>query len=164
MVQKFCNYLSENKYEIVYRPDDAEVIIFVTCAVGDRNTNFSLNMVKELQKYDAELIVAGCLPIINFKRLEREIEFDGVTGPAPGAMIVDVLARVAAGERVVSLGVHSGLGLRLPRIPANPVVSIIPINYGCLGNCSYCCVHFARGRLRSNTVDEILERMREDSE
>ena len=41
-------------------------------------------------------------------------------------------------------------------------MSIIPINYGCLGDCSYCCVHFARGRLRSNPVDEVVERVRRD--
>ncbi len=111
---------------------------------------------------DRRLIVSGCLPVINFERLEREVEFDGVTGPAPGVTIVDVLGRVAAGERVVSLGAVSGSGLCLPRVPANPFVSIIPINYGCLGDCSYCCVHFARGRLRSNPVGEVVERVRRD--
>jgi len=75
--KKIFNYLSNNKYEIVYDPDSADVIIFVTCAVGDRNTDFSLNMVQKLQKYDAELIVAGCLPAIEKEELEKI--FDGRT-------------------------------------------------------------------------------------
>jgi MiaB-like tRNA modifying enzyme len=111
---------------------------------------------------DKRLVVTGCLPLINFERLKCEVEFDGVTGPAPGDRIVEVLRRVDAGEKVVFLGGFSKPSLFLPRIPVNPAVSIVPINYGCLGNCSYCCVHFARGRLRSYSVDEIVERVRQD--
>jgi threonylcarbamoyladenosine tRNA methylthiotransferase CDKAL1 len=102
------------------------------------------------------------LPLINFGRLENEVEFDGVTGPAPGAEIVEVLYRVSSGEKVVSLLGVSPPNLGLPRIPVNPVVSVVPISYGCLGNCSYCCVRFARGELRSCSVDEVVERVRRD--
>jgi MiaB-like tRNA modifying enzyme len=44
----------------------------------------------------------------------------------------------------------------------NPVIGIIPISYGCLGSCAYCCVVFARGRLRSYTIGEIFERVKTD--
>ena len=87
---------------------------------------------------------------------------DGVAGPAPGNMVVEVVRRVAAGEKAVFLGDASKPGLCLPRVPLNPVVSVVPINYGCLGSCSYCCVHFARGQLRSYSVDEVVERVKRD--
>ena len=67
--KKIYNYLSKNDYKIVYRPKDADIIIFITCAVGDRRTKFSINKIKEFQKYDAELIVAGCLPEIEKEEL-----------------------------------------------------------------------------------------------
>jgi len=153
--------LSEAGFELVEDPEDAEFLVYNTCAVKSPTENRIMDILRKAPK-DRRLIVAGCLPVINFGRLEREVMFDGVTGPAPGTTIVDVLGRVAAGERVVSLGAVSGSGLCLPRVPANPFVSIIPINYGCLGDCSYCCVHFARGRLRSNPVDEVVERVRRD--
>jgi threonylcarbamoyladenosine tRNA methylthiotransferase CDKAL1 len=153
--------LSEAGFELVEDPEDAEFLVYNTCAVKSPTENRIMDILRKAPK-DRRLIVSGCLPVINFERLEREVEFDGVTGPAPGVTIVDVLGRVAAGERVVSLGAVSGSGLCLPRVLANPVVSIIPINYGCLGDCSYCCVHFARGRLRSNPVGEVVERVRRD--
>jgi threonylcarbamoyladenosine tRNA methylthiotransferase CDKAL1 len=153
--------LSEAGFELVEDPEDAEFLVYNTCAVKSPTENRIMDILRKAPK-DRRLIVSGCLPVINFERLEREVEFDGVTGPAPGVTIVDVLGRVAAGERVVSLGDVSGSGLCLPRVPANPFVSIIPINYGCLGDCSYCCVHFARGRLRSNPVGEVVERVRRD--
>lgn len=153
--------LSKAGFEVVDEPQDAEILLYNTCAVKSPTENRVIDILKKAPK-DKRLIVTGCLPLINFERLKNEVEFDGVTGPAPGAKIVEILCRVAAGEKVVYLLGVSKPSLCLPRIPVNPVVSIVPINYGCLGNCSYCCVHFARGQLRSYLIDEIVERVKQD--
>jgi threonylcarbamoyladenosine tRNA methylthiotransferase CDKAL1 len=153
--------LSEAGFEVVDCPQDAEILVYNTCAVKSPTENRVMDILRKAPR-DKRLVVTGCLPLINFERLKNEVEFDGVTGPAPGDRIVEVLRRVAAGEKVIFLGGFSKPSLRLPRIPVNPVVSVVPINYGCLGNCSYCCVHFARGRLRSYSVDEVVERVKQD--
>lgn len=64
-------YFSKNNYKIVNNPKEADIIFFMGCAVGDSISNKSLNIVKEFQKYDAELIVAGCLPNIEEKKLNN---------------------------------------------------------------------------------------------
>ena len=153
--------LSKAGFEVVDEPQDAEILLYNTCAVKSPTENRVIDILRKAPR-DKRLIVTGCLPLINFERLENEVEFDGVMGPAPGAKIVEILRRVAAGEKVVSLLDVSKPSLCLPKIPVNRVVSIVPINYGCLGNCSYCCVHFARGQLRSNSIDEIVERVKLD--
>jgi MiaB-like tRNA modifying enzyme len=111
-----------------------------------------------------KLVVAGCLPLINLERLSSEVRFDGAVGPAVGEKIVDVLGRVLRGEKVVAtiLDVCGMPALSLPRAQFSPVVSIVPISYGCLGSCAYCCVVFARGSLRSYGVREVVERVRGD--
>jgi threonylcarbamoyladenosine tRNA methylthiotransferase CDKAL1 len=153
--------LSDAGFEVVEDSRDAEFLVYNTCAVKSPTENRVIDILRKAPK-DKWLVVTGCLPLINFGRLENEVEFDGVTGPAPGAEIVEVLRRVSSGEKVVSLLGVSQPSLDLPRVPVNSVVSVVPINYGCLGNCSYCCVHFARGQLRSNPVDEVVERVRQD--
>jgi threonylcarbamoyladenosine tRNA methylthiotransferase CDKAL1 len=153
--------LSEAGFEVVDCPRDAEILVYNTCAVKSPTENRVIDILRKAPR-DKRLVVTGCLPLINFERLKNEVEFDGVMGPAPGSKIVEVLCRVAAGEKVVFLGGVSKPSLCLPRIPVNPVVSVVPINYGCLGNCSYCCVHFARGRLRSYSVDDVVERVKQD--
>jgi len=153
--------LSKAGFEVVDDPQDAEILLYNTCAVKSPTENRVIDILRKAPK-DKRLIVTGCLPLINFERLKNEVEFDGVTGPAPGAKIVEILRRVAAGEKVVYLLGVSKPSLCLPKIPVNRVVSIVPINYGCLGSCSYCCVHFARGQLRSNPIDEIVERVKQD--
>jgi len=152
--------LSKAGFDVV-DPQDAEILLYNTCAVKSPTENRVIDILRKAPK-NKRLIVTGCLPLINFERLKNEVEFDGVTGPAPGAKIVEILCRVAAGEKVVYLGGVSKPSLCLPKIPVNPVVSVVPINYGCLGNCSYCCVHFARGQLRSYLIDEIVERVKQD--
>jgi MiaB-like tRNA modifying enzyme len=76
---------------------------------------------------------------------------------------VDVVSRVLAGEKVVELaGLDAKPKLDLPRVKSNPVISVVPVNYGCLGSCAYCCVVFARGHLRSYSVKEVAERVQSD--
>jgi len=74
---KVHTYLLKNGYEIVDNPKDANIIILVGCAASNQSAEYTLNKVKELQRYDAELIVAGCLPAIEKEKL-AEI-FDGKT-------------------------------------------------------------------------------------
>jgi threonylcarbamoyladenosine tRNA methylthiotransferase CDKAL1 len=153
--------LSKAGFEVVADPQDAEILVYNTCAVKSPTENRVMDILRKAPR-DKRLVVTGCLPLINFERLKNEVEFDGVAGPAPGDKIVEILRRVVAGEKVVYLGGVSKPSLCLPRIAVNPVVSVVPVNYGCLGNCSYCCVRFARGRLRSYSVDEVVGRVKRD--
>ena len=74
---KVIDYLSKNNYDIVDKPEHSDVILLFTCATSDRDVLFSVRRVKEFQKYDAELIVAGCLPSIEPDLLNQI--FDGRT-------------------------------------------------------------------------------------
>lgn len=156
--------LSEAGFEIVCSPEDADVLVFNTCAVKTPTENRMFDLLRHVSR-GKKLIVAGCLPLINFERLCREVRFDGVVGPAFGEGIVDVVREVLRGKRVVLLDegcLSVKPSLRLPRLRVNSVVGIVPVCYGCLGSCAYCCVRFARGRLRSYGVDVIVDRLRRD--
>ena len=148
-------------YDVVGKPQEADVLIYNTCAVKSPTENRMFHVLRKVPK-DKRLIVTGCLPLINFERLKTEIEFDGVLGPAPGSKIVEAIRMIFQGEKVVWLENDSKPSLSLPKIQVNQVVGIIPINYGCLGSCSYCCVLLARGRLRSYKTDEIVARVKQD--
>jgi MiaB-like tRNA modifying enzyme len=155
--------LAEAGYKIVDSVSAADLVVYNTCAVKGPTENRMIELLKRVP-VDKKLVVAGCLPLINYERLCRETRFDGVVGPAAGKKIVEVVRRVFEGERVVALEgtANAKPSLGLPRLPLNPVVSVIPISYGCLGSCAYCCVVFARRRLRSYSVKEVVERAKED--
>jgi len=148
-------------YEITNRIEDADVLVYNTCAVKTPTENRMIDILKKAPK-TKKVIVTGCLPLINFDRLKKKVRFDGILGPAPGLKIVEVIRRVARDEQVILLNSGSKPGLGLPRCFKNAIVRIIPVAYGCLGACSYCCVVFARGRLRSYSIDEIVDRVKID--
>ncbi|MFB0567933.1 MAG: tRNA (N(6)-L-threonylcarbamoyladenosine(37)-C(2))-methylthiotransferase [Candidatus Bathyarchaeia archaeon] len=148
-------------YEITNRIEDADVLVYNTCAVKTPTENRMIDILKKAPK-TKKVIVTGCLTLINFDRLKKKVRFDGILGPAPGLKIVEVLRRIARNERVILLTGDAKPGLDLPRCFKNSIISIVPVAYGCLGACSYCCVVFARGRLRSYSIDEIVDRVKSD--
>ena len=154
--------LTQAGIQLTASETQADVLIYNTCAVKGPTENRAIDDMKRAPK-GKKLIVAGCLPKISFERLLREVHFDGAVGPSVGEEIVDVVTRVAAGEKVIDLdGFKEKPKLDLPRVKSNPVVSVVPINFGCLGSCAYCCVVFARGHLRSYGVEEIVNRVKSD--
>jgi len=155
--------LSKAGHELVNSFEEAEVIVYNTCAVKGPTENRIIATCKQARG-NKKLIVAGCLPLVSFERIEKEVQYDGVLGPAAAGLVVDAVERVMRGERVVALPADfkSKPSLGLPRIQANAIVSIIPICYGCLGSCAYCCVVNARGRLRSYPPQEIVDRIQQD--
>ena len=152
-------------FEVVDELQDADLLICNTCAVKTPTENRMIEILKRMAAAkNRRLIVTGCLPLINFERLKAEVEFDAVLGPGHCADIVDAAHKVLNNERVVWLDGNAATKpcLDLPRSAVNPVVAIIPVSYGCLGSCSYCCVVFARGHLRSCSADEVVRRVKRD--
>jgi threonylcarbamoyladenosine tRNA methylthiotransferase CDKAL1 len=155
--------LAKAGYELTASASEADVVIYNTCAVKGPTENRIIETLRRVPP-EKKVIVAGCLPIINFERLRQEVRFDGAVGPAAGEKIVDVVERVLEGEKIVELddALNAMPTLNLPRLRSNAVISILPVSYGCLGMCAYCCVVFARGNLRSYAIEKITERMRKD--
>jgi len=150
-------------YELTGSASEADVVVYNTCAVKGPTENRIIETLRRVPP-EKKVIVAGCLPLINFERLCREVRFDGVAGPSAGKKIVDIVERVLEGEKIVELGdaLNAMPTLNLPRLRSNAVISILPVSYGCLGMCAYCCVVFARGHLRSYAIEEVTERVRKD--
>jgi len=73
------SYFSKNDdlYEITHKPEEADVIIFSACTFSNTLAEKLLVKVKEFQKYNAELILTGCLHEV--KKDELSEFFNGKT-------------------------------------------------------------------------------------
>ena len=160
-VLKGC--LSKAGYKMANSVSTANIIIYNTCAVKGPTENRMIQALKRIPQ-DKKVIVTGCLPMINFERLCREVRFNGAVSPASGEKIADIVRRVVEGEKVIDLEDASTVkpSLSLPKLRLNSVIGVIPVGYGCLGSCAYCCVVYARGRLRSYPINEVAERAQKD--
>jgi MiaB-like tRNA modifying enzyme len=139
------------------------VVIYNSCAVKGPTENRIIDDLKRIPK-TKKVVIAGCLPLISFQRLVKEVRFNAIAGPALGKDIVEIVQRVLNGENVSHLNekLKAMPKLDLPRIQSNPIISVIPVNFGCLGSCAFCCVVHARGHLRSYSIAEIVERVKAD--
>jgi threonylcarbamoyladenosine tRNA methylthiotransferase CDKAL1 len=155
--------LAKAGFELADSASAADVVIYNTCAVKGPTENRMLEILRRAPQ-GKKVIVAGCLPLISFERLCREAHFDGAVGPAAADEIVNVVKRVLEDEKLIALdgALKAKPALSLPRVRSNRVISVVPVSYGCLGACAYCCVVFARGHLRSYTVNEVTEQVRRD--
>jgi len=155
--------LAKAGYELTASVSEADVVVYNTCAVKGPTENRIIENLKRVPP-EKKMIVVGCLPLINFERLWREVRFDSAVGPAVGEEIVNVVKRVLQGEKVVDLeaALDAKPELSLPRLKSNPAIGVIPVSYGCLGMCAYCCVVFARGQLRSYAIRDVTESVQRD--
>ena len=65
------------------------------------------------------------------------------------------------GERRVNGQKVGGAPLDLPKIRKNRLIEIIPINTGCLNQCTYCKTKHARGDLGSYPPHQVVERAKQ---
>lgn len=131
------------------------VLIINTCTVKTPTERKILRRLRSLS--GQKVVVSGCLPAASPEIAEIFPEFSFI-----GMNIEDIVSAVSetdAGKRFVRIG-PSSCRIKLPRKRSNPVVEIVPIAQGCLGDCSYCITKRARGCLVSYPIDLIVERIK----
>ncbi len=69
--ERISQYFFENNFKIVDNPKEADYIVLFTCGFHDQIINRCLDAIRHFQKFDAELILAGCLPAIARQKVER---------------------------------------------------------------------------------------------
>ncbi len=128
------------------------ILIVNTCTV---KTPTERKILKRLENLRGRMvIVSGCLPSADPSIVERFPDFSFL-----GMNVEDIVNAVKAvekGDRFVRIK-EGKCRLELPRRRENPVVEIVPIAQGCVGDCSFCITRKARGCLISYPKDLILE-------
>ncbi|MHA1636680.1 MAG: MiaB/RimO family radical SAM methylthiotransferase, partial [Candidatus Thorarchaeota archaeon] len=137
--------------------DNADVIIMNTCGVKEPTEDKIIHKLEQLSKGQHPVIVTGCLPRISFERVKRAIpNFGAILGPQSISSLGSIIVRVHHGERgIIQLESDTGSKLQFFEGPPDSVICTVPICEGCLGNCAYCAVRFARAELKSYQIDEI---------
>jgi MiaB/RimO family radical SAM methylthiotransferase len=186
--KSFRNYFKENNWEVVEDPAKADMIIANTCAYDKLHEDTSVQDIEELKKYDAELVVMGCLPKINKDRLDKV--FDGVSyGPKERNKIKDLIGsdkdlpwkdqntiddadiaelphrqvvhKVAKMKKMVGrIGEYILPEFEVGDLTGDQHSFFLVLGEGCLGNCAYCAIKNAKGGLSSVPAEKIVENFR----
>lgn len=139
--------LKQNKFDIV-NLDQADIVIINSCGAKSITQNRILDFIKTIK--NKEIFVGGCLP--------KMIKLEGITGIFDTNTILE-LPEIIKGK-YSKLSDKKENRLNQPKIRINKEIAIVPISQGCLGNCNYCSVKFARGSLKSYKPEEITQEIK----
>lgn len=147
-------------YNVTEDFEDPQIDCYVlnSCTVKNPSETTFRNLVAKSKESGKSVVVSGCVPqadnkkdqwsdvsVIGVQQIDRVVQ---VVEQSLQGNIVHVLARSKKDKP----------SLNLPKIRRNKFIEIIPINLGCLGDCTYCKTKFARGSLVSYPIAEIVER------
>lgn len=144
-------------HTITNTPEDADAYIILSCIVKTPTQQKITKHIKQLQETQKPLIIAGCMPKAMQDHIEETVPSASLVGPDDLEHMSEALERALMGERVVYIDGEPTDRTCLPRVRGNKLVLIEPISSGCLGNCAYCVVKFARGHLYSFSADQIVQ-------
>ena len=155
IVGTFAN-MDSNRVEST---DEADLIVLNTCGVKEPTEDRIISRLEKLSTGKTPIIVAGCLPKISLKRIEKTLpNYAAIIGPQSIESLSDIVPRVLKGEvGIVHLDSDDVSKLNWLEGPPNSVICTIPICEGCLGSCAYCAVRFARGAVKSHSKRDIFD-------
>ena len=165
--------LKKAGYEIVSFQDQADVYIINTCSVtnmADRKSRQMLHKAKK-QNPNAVVVATGCYVQTATEKVAQDLSIDLVVGNNRKKDIVEILneyyAEKEAGEQVKEEYVidinntDEYEDLEISTVTEHTRAHL-KIQDGCNNFCSYCIIPYARGRIRSRTMESIkaeLERL-----
>ena len=157
--------LEQAGYEIVPFGPGADVYVINTCTVtniADRKSRQMLHRAKKMNPH-ALVVAAGCYVQAAKEDLEVDEAIDIVIGNNKKKDLVKILEEYEKSrdeEFVIDVNHTSEYeSLSISRT-AEHTRAYIKVQDGCNQFCSYCIIPYARGRVRSRRMPEVLEEVR----
>jgi MiaB-like tRNA modifying enzyme len=148
--------LLEKGFRVVDDVNKSDINIILTCAVKTPTSNRMAYRIKKLTGLNKPLVVAGCMPEIEYERIKSISHNASLISTNHLKEIPRMITKIMKGKRIELVGRNKIIKVCLPKIRKNPVVNITQISSGCRSLCSYCCVKQAKGDLFSYPPEMIL--------
>ena len=151
-------------YEVVTEETEADVVIVNTCGFIESAKQESIDQLldvawlKENGNLKA-LIATGCLAERYREQILEEMpEVDGLVGVGSLDRIVDAVEAVLSGKRYTSFENKETAPLGGDRVLTTPeYTAYLKIAEGCDNRCTYCAIPLIRGKMRSRTIEDIVD-------
>lgn len=140
--------IKKENHEIADSIEEADVLVLLTCTVIGTTEQRMLSRMKVFKKTNKKIVVAGCMPSVQ-PDLIKSIVPNAFLLPSQHMHYID---DIITGKEYTFIPKNKTLS------PKNfkGISAPISIAEGCMLSCSYCITHFARGKLRSFPMNEIV--------
>ncbi len=163
--EKLKGMLSEMGFDFCERAEDADLVLYNTCAVRENaelRVFGNLGALKHVKRRKPDMVIGVCGCMMQQTHIAEIIRkkykhVDLVFGTHALYRFPSLLDSVWHGER--SFDVEDEDGHIFEEISYHrdpPPLAKIPIMYGCNNFCTYCIVPYVRGRERSRSAERIL--------
>jgi len=178
--ERMCQYFELNGYELTPDPHSADLIIVNTCAFEADSERDSIDKIIELKnEKSARLVVCGCLPAINKQKLDEVFGGDYfipknaetwsrldqiIHAEVPISTVKDpsILSHRWKDWKLVGLYKAFKENDNCKEINGYDENAYhIRIATGCTGSCTFCAIRYARGYIKSKTIEDIVSDFRE---
>jgi len=169
--ERIRGMLSAAGYGFCDAPEDADVIIYNTCAVRENaelRVFGNLGALKLIKRKKPDLIIGICGCMMQQKHIAEQIKrkykhVDILFGTHTLYTLPELLWNVVETKQrsIHIIDSDGAIAEKIPIVRAPGVTAYISIMYGCNNFCSYCIVPYVRGRERSRNPEEILNEVRD---
>ncbi len=149
----------------VVKSGKSDVVVINTCAVTSMGAQKSRQQIHKAKKENPGAVIAvmGCYSQTDPKALENSGDVDVMIGTSGRGKIIDLVDKALAGKRqifysnILKEREYEELCLTADqsRIRAN-----VKIEDGCSNFCAYCIIPYARGPVRSRSLEKIIEEVK----
>jgi tRNA-2-methylthio-N6-dimethylallyladenosine synthase len=162
--ERILSHLSDLNFDHTENLDDADMVLFNTCAIRDLSNNkfySQLGEMKHAKKKKNELVVGigGCVAQTEGKELVKKYKhLDFAFGTDVIDTINDMVFRVYAGDNKFSINSwdrSENFSIETKIVHGSPQ-AFVNIIKGCNKYCTYCIVPYTRGKERSRRLEEVV--------
>lgn len=169
--ERMIGQLLEMGYVLTDTPEDAQLVLFNTCAVREHAEDRvfgNVGALKPIKEIHRDMIIALCGCMMQQQqvadRIKRSYPYVNlVFGTFAIHRLPELMYRTLVGKKRVfdTDASQSPVAEGLPVYRESDFKAWLPIMYGCNNFCSYCVVPYVRGRERSRRSEDILNEARE---
>lgn len=156
----------QNNYKIVDNTEKADIYVINTCTVtnmADRKSRQMLRRVKEINQ-SAVIVVCGCYAQVAKTELEQIPEVDIILGINEKNKIVQIVEEyLASKNNIIEV---ADVSKQKEFLDFGDVTyteknrAVIKVQDGCNMFCSYCLIPYARGRIRSRKIENVVSEIK----
>lgn len=168
--ERIRGVLQQIGYTLTNHYEDADLILFNTCAVRGSAEDRLYGVLGNVKRYKREnpnliLVLCGCMAsethTAEFVRTHYPY-VDILFGTASLSHFPKLLLEHFQGEKFAfDIGEYDDMYEGLSPSREHPFQVSVPVMFGCNNFCTYCIVPYVRGRERSRKPDQIIREVRE---
>lgn len=141
--------------------EQADVYVINTCSVTDNADKECRQLVRRIQRKTPQslVVITGCYAQLKPKEIASIPGVDLVLGAAEKFNIARHIRELAKGDpaRISSCDIDEVTGFHASWSVNDRTRTFLKVQDGCDYNCSFCTIPMARGRSRSDTIENVVK-------